>query len=359
MRPRFEKLTVKNIVRETDECVAIEFDVPNDLKEKYQFQPGQYLTLKANVNGEELRRSYSICSGLNDDALCVAVKQIPEGRFSTYANQQLAVGDELEVMTPMGNFTTEINPDTEKSFVFYAAGSGITPIMSLTKTILETAPKSDVTLFFGNRGFDSIIFKEELEDLKNKYMNTFRIIHVFSRENIGNKLQKGRIDKEKVNELNQAFLKGQSIDEVFVCGPEPIIHAVKDAFSEAGVADEQIHFELFTSPDSEKKQENIAQPTEKESSINANVTIILDGEETKLALDSDGENILDAGHKAGADLPFACKGGVCCTCKAKILEGTASMDVNYALEKDEVENGYILTCQAHPTSDNLVVSFDD
>lgn len=359
MKPTFEKLKVKDIVRETDECVSIEFDIPQVLKEKYQFLPGQYLTLRKEINGEDIRRSYSICSGLNDGKLCVAVKLVPEGRFSSYANQKMKVGEELDVMTPMGNFTTEITPETDKSFVFFAAGSGITPILSLTKTILETSPESDVTLFFGNKGFDSVIFKEEIENLKNNFMNTFRVIHVFSRENIGNPLQKGRIDKEKVLKLKQALLAGQLIDEVFVCGPEPIIHAVTEAFKEIGLNDDQIHFELFTTPGAKEELENIEKPTAKEDNINANVVIILDGEETLLSLETDGESILEAGQKAGADLPFACKGGVCCTCKAKIIEGSAKMDVNYALEKDEVEAGYILTCQSHPTCDKLIVSFDD
>lgn len=359
MRPTFEKLKVKEVTKETEECVSIEFDVPENLKEKFRFEPGQYLTLRKEINGEDIRRSYSICSGLKENKLCVAVKEVPKGRFSTFANQKLKKGDELEVMTPMGNFTTEINENTNKSFVFFAAGSGITPIMSLTKTILQTAPKSDVTLFFGNKGFDSIIFKEEIEDLKNQFMNTFRVIHVFSRESIGNKLQKGRIDKEKVLSLNKAFLSGQDVDEVFVCGPEPMIHAVSDAFQEEGVPKDKINFELFTTPGGKEDTKNIEKPVQPEKHVNANVVIIIDGEETLLALDSDGDSILDAGQKAGADLPFACKGGVCCTCKAKVLSGEAKMDVNYALEKDEVEAGYILTCQSHPVSDKLTVSFDE
>ena len=359
MRPTFEKLKVKEVTKETEECVSIEFDVPENLKEKFRFEPGQYLTLRKEINGEDIRRSYSICSGLKENKLCVAVKEVPKGRFSTFANQKLKKGDELEVMTPMGNFTTEINENTNKSFIFFAAGSGITPIMSLTKTILQTAPKSDVTLFFGNKGFDSIIFKEEIEDLKNQFMNTFRVIHVFSRESIGNKLQKGRIDKEKVLSLNKAFLSGQDVDEVFVCGPEPMIHAVSDAFQEEGVPKDKINFELFTTPGGKEDTKNIEKPVQPEKHVNANVIIIIDGEETLLALDSDGDSILDAGQKAGADLPFACKGGVCCTCKAKVLSGEAKMDVNYALEKDEVEAGYILTCQSHPVSDKLTVSFDE
>jgi ring-1,2-phenylacetyl-CoA epoxidase subunit PaaE len=359
MNPTFHDLKVKEVRRETEDAVSVLFDVEEGLAAAYAFKPGQYLTLRTMINGEDVRRSYSICSGSNDGELRVAIKEVPEGRFSTFANRKLRAGDQLAVMTPMGNFTTTIDASTKKSFVFFAAGSGITPMLSLTKTILKNAPLSNVTLVYGNKGTDSVIFKEELEALKNKFMNSFRLIHIFSRENIGNPLQKGRIDKEKVEKVYKALLEGQAIDEVFVCGPEPMIHAVSDAFEGFGVPKESIHFELFTSPVQGKKEDAIELPKEKEHKVNANVTIIIDDEHTLVTLDSDGDSILDAGYKAGADLPFACKGGVCCTCKAKILEGTARMDVNYALEKDEVEAGYILTCQAHPTSEKLVVSFDD
>jgi ring-1,2-phenylacetyl-CoA epoxidase subunit PaaE len=359
MNPTFHDLKVKEVRRETEDAVSVSFELEEGLAEAYTFLPGQYLTLRTTINGEDVRRSYSICSGIDEGDLRVAIKEVPNGVFSTYANKELKAGDQLAVMTPMGNFTTTIDASTKKSFVFFAAGSGITPMLSLTKTILKNAPLSNVTLVYGNKGTDSVIFKEELEGLKNKYMNSFRLIHIFSRENIGNPLQKGRIDKEKVEKLYKALLEGQAVDEVFVCGPEPMIHAVSESFDEFGIPKESIHFELFTSPTKDKRDPAIELPKEKEHKINANVTIIIDDEQTLVALDSDGDSILDAGYKAGADLPFACKGGVCCTCKARILEGTARMDVNYALEKDEVEAGYILTCQAHPTSEKLVVSFDD
>lgn len=357
MKPTFHTLQVSEVRKETSDCVSIAFDLPDDLSKNYQFEPGQYLTLKKTINGEDVRRSYSICAGLNDNELRVAVKKVPQGKFSTFANQELKAGDRIEVMTPMGSFTSEFDKNTEKSFVFFAAGSGITPILSLTKSILENAPKSYVTLFYGNKGIDSVIFREQLESLKNEHMGRFGLVHIFSRESIGNKLQKGRLDKEKVQALHHAFLNDQTVDEVYVCGPEPMIYAVSETFEELGLSKDNIHFELFTSPSERNKV--VEQPTRNEPSVNANVKIILDGEETLIALDSDGDSILEAGQKAGADLPFACKGGVCCTCRAKIITGTAKMDVNYALEKDEVENGYILTCQAHPTSDELVVSFDD
>jgi ring-1,2-phenylacetyl-CoA epoxidase subunit PaaE len=358
MTPSFHTLKIKEVRRETPDTVSILFDVPTQLKDNYSYKPGQYLTIKKIIDGEDVRRSYSICSGLNDRELRVAVKEVPLGKFSSYANRALQANEELEVMTPMGNFTTDLNENTAKSFVFFAAGSGITPILSLTKTILEDCPQSDVTLFYGNKSTDSVIFRDQLDDLKNIHMERFRLIHVFSRENIGNPLQKGRINKEKTILLVKAFLAAQEVDEVFICGPEEMIFDVSDALVEAGVSKESIRFELFTSPTQKK---NVVEdlPKEKEQLVQANVTIIIDDEHTLVNLNSDGESILDAGHRAGADLPFACKGGVCCTCKAKILEGTARMDVNYALEKDEVEAGYILTCQAHPTSEKLVVSFDD
>ncbi|RFC53678.1 1,2-phenylacetyl-CoA epoxidase subunit PaaE [Brumimicrobium aurantiacum] len=357
MNPRFHALKVKDIRQETSDAVSIALSVPDDLKENYKYTPGQYLTFRTTIDGEDVRRSYSICTGLQENELRVAVKKMIQGKFSTFANDVLKVGEEMEVMTPMGTFTTEIDENTEKSFVFFAGGSGITPVMSLIKTILHTAKKSNVTLIYGNRGIDHVIFRDELEELKNLHMDKFSLMHVFSVEKLGNPLQEGLLDKNQIEKIYKAILEGQSIDEVFVCGPEPTIYAVKDVFEEAGFAPENVHFELFTSPTQKDKK-----PLPKVAAadkVEANIKVILDGEEILLNLDSEGESILDAASKMGADVPYACKGGVCCTCKAKVLEGTARMDVNYALEKDEVDAGYILTCQAHPTSDQLVVSFDD
>ena len=300
----------------------------------------------ATVNGEEIRRSYSLCSAPHEEEWRVAIKQIEAGKFSTFANNELKIGDSLEVMTPTGNFHLESNASNKKSYVLIAAGSGITPIISIAKTILEKEPNSDVTLFYGNKGFGSIIFREEVEALKNKHMNNLRVVHILSRESLGNAIQKGRIDDEKIEKLYDAFLKNTEIDEVFVCGPEAMIHSVRDKFKGYVKNPKNIHFELFTTSEvvAPKKESN-------EPKIASNVTVIMDGDALELAMDS--------AYKAGGDLPFACKGGVCCTCKAKILEGTARMDINYALEPDEVAAGYILTCQAHPTSEKLIVSFDD
>jgi ring-1,2-phenylacetyl-CoA epoxidase subunit PaaE len=356
MTPTFHTLKIAEIRRETEDTVSVAFEIPTELQAAYQFQPGQYLTLRATIDGEDLRRSYSLCSAPHENECRVAIKQVEQGKFSTYANTQLKKGDTLEVMTPMGNFTTKLDVNQSKNYVLFAAGSGITPIFSLAKAILKEEPNSDVTLFYGNKGFASIIFREEIEALKNTHLERFRVVHVLSRESLGNVIQKGRIDLPKCEALNSAFLNGVTIDEVFVCGPEEMIHAVKDTFAATGLEASQIHFELFGTQ-VPKKEVDLSLP--KEQTIDSNVTVILDGDVYELSLVSDGENILDAATKAGADLPYACKGGVCCTCKAKILEGSARMDVNYALEKDEVEAGYILTCQAHPTSEKLVVSFDD
>ena len=354
MNPTFHTLRIADIRKETEDTVSISFEIPTELKKDYTYFSGQYLTLKTNVNGEEIRRSYSLCSAPHEGEWRVAIKQIEEGKFSTFANNELKIGDSLEVMTPTGNFHLESNASNKKSYVLIAAGSGVTPIISIVKTILAKEPNSDVTLFYGNKGFGSIIFREEVEALKNKHMNNLRVVHILSRESLGNAIQKGRIDDEKIEKLYEAFLKNTEIDEVFVCGPEAMIHSVRDKFKGYIKDPKNIHFELFTTSEvvAPKKETN-------EPKIASNVTVIMDGDSLELAMDSDGETILDAAYKAGGDLPFACKGGVCCTCKAKILEGTARMDINYALEPDEVAAGYILTCQAHPTSEKLTVSFDD
>ena len=356
MNPKFHTLTIADIRKETEDTVSIAFEVPTDLKKEFTFQSGQYLTLRATVDGEDIRRSYSLSSSPFENEWRVAIKKIEGGKFSTFANEKLAVGETLEVMNPTGNFHLNSSHDHKKSYVLFAAGSGITPIISITKSVLNEEPNSDVTLFYGNKGFASIIFREEIEGLKNKFMDRLRVVHILSRESLGNAIQKGRIDNEKIEKLHKAFLDNTTIDEVFVCGPEEMIHSVKDNFA-AHVGDpKKIHFELFTS--SNTKKEKVTKESSAPS-IASNVKVIIDGDILELAMESTGDTILDAAFKAGGDLPFACKGGVCCTCKAKILEGTATMDINYALEPDEVEAGYILTCQAHPTSKILTVSFDE
>lgn len=357
MTPKFHSLNVREVRRETEDTVSIAFDIPVDLKADYAFQSGQYLTLKAIVNGEEIRRSYSLCSAPFENEWRVAIKQVENGRFSTYATTEIQEGLAMDVMTPSGNFILKPSIEAKKSYALFAAGSGITPVISIAKTILEEEKGSDVTLFYGNKNFSTIIFREELEALKNRFMDRLRIVHVFSRESVGNKIQKGRIDAKKTAELYDAFLKGLEVDAVYICGPESMILGVKESLIEKGVPEKSIHFELFTTPTSQAKV--TSEVGSGYQDVDSNVTIILDGDQIHLKLETSGVSILDAAHASGADLPFACKGGVCCTCKAKIIEGQARMDVNYALDAEEVEEGFILTCQAHPITDKLIISFDE
>jgi ring-1,2-phenylacetyl-CoA epoxidase subunit PaaE len=355
---KFHALTVKEVRRETEDCVSVSFDVSNGEYEAFQFIQGQYLTLKANIDGEDVRRSYSICSSPLDDELRVAIKKVEGGRFSTFANEVLKAGDQLEAMPPMGHFYTELDASHQHHYVAFAAGSGITPVMSILKTVLYQEPNSHFTLFYGNRGADSIIFKEELEALKNKFLSRFTLHFILSREHPGSDLFFGRIDKEKCTTFCNLLIDPEDVDHFFICGPEPMIHAVKETLEEHGTTKEKIHFELFTSPVGPL---GVQQVRKKKDSprIESLITITLDGNSFSFDLPSSGATILDAALKGGADLPFACKGGVCCTCKAKVLEGKVEMDVNYALEPDEVEAGYVLTCQAHPLTKNVSVSFDD
>lgn len=359
--PKFHSLKVKDIKRETSESVSISLDVPEDLKSSYTFIQGQYITFKHKANGEEIRRSYSICSSPLDNELRVGIKQVENGLFSTYANQELKVGDVLEVMTPMGMFYTELNANNNKHYVGLAAGSGITPLMSIIKTTLAKEPNSTFTLIYSNKNTGSIMFLEEIEALKNNYINRFTVFHLLSRETVDVQILNGRISKEKCDDFfSKNLLDSSKIDEVFICGPENMIYSAKDSFIAKGINEKNIHFELFTSPTQvanaiSHKSHSQAQGDNKAKSA---VSVKIDGITYQLELPYDGETVLDAALKTGADLPFACKGGVCCTCRAKITKGSASMEMNFSLEDDEVEKGYILTCQSHPTSEELFVDFD-
>jgi ring-1,2-phenylacetyl-CoA epoxidase subunit PaaE len=302
-----------------------------------------------------VRRSYSLCSSPSDHEWRVAIKQVENGIFSTYALNELKEGDFLDVMNPMGNFKLETDINQSKSYVLFAAGSGVTPIFSIAKSVLREEPKSHVTMFYGNQGFSEVIFREELENLKNEYLDRFCLVHLFSRENIGNVIQKGRIDEQKSLALYQSFLQNEQIDDVFICGPEQMILDVKAAMTTKGITSNKIHFELFHSGAAKTAKPII----DLGDQLATNVTVVMDDDSVSFPLDSNGMTILDAAYKAGSDVPYACKGGVCCTCKARVLKGTVRMDLNYALTPEEVEAGYILTCQAHPTSEEVLVSFDD
>ena len=354
----FHSLRVKNIERETDDCVSIEFDVPSELQEQFQFRQGQNLTIKKTLQGEELRRNYSICTSPLEGRLKVAVKKVDGGLFSTFATEVLQPGDFLEVLPPTGNFYTPLHADQVKNYVAFCAGSGITPILSIIKTTLLTEPKSTVTLVYGNRNKNSIIFKEDLEALKDKFLNRFSVYHVLSREQAETPVNSGRIDIDKLNLFFDKLIDIKSCDEFFLCGPEEMIFCIKGYLAGKGVADEKIHFELFTVPGQKATTEKKKEDNVTATGPVAEVSVKLDGITFDFQLPYEGDSILDAALKQGADLPYACKGGVCTTCKARLMEGKVMMDVNWGLEEDEVQQGFILTCQSHPTTPTVKVDFD-
>jgi ring-1,2-phenylacetyl-CoA epoxidase subunit PaaE len=352
----FHPLIIKDVRRETAECVSVAFDIPDNLKEQYLHKHGQYVTIKANINGEEIRRSYSVCSSPLENELRIAIKKVDDGIFSKYANESLKKGDVLEAMPPIGKFYTELNKAHKKSYVAFAAGSGITPILSIIKTTLLSEPDSQFTLVFGNRNRQSIIFKEELEGLKNKFIDRFRVIHILSREKMDAAINFGRIDKDKCSLLFDKAIDVDKTDEFFLCGPEEMIFAVKECLEGRGIDRKKIHFELFTT--STNKVTQASKKAASDNEVKSKITIKLDGSAFDFDLGFDSESILDAALKQGADLPYACKGGVCCTCRAKLVEGEVDMDLNYALEPEELEQGFILTCQSHPRTEKVVVDFD-
>ncbi len=354
MTAKFHTLTIGQVRRETPDAVSLSFNVPPDLAEEYRFVQGQHLTLRTVLDGEELRRSYSICSGVDDGELRVAIKRVPAGRFSNWANEHLRSGDRIDVMTPEGRFHTPLDPAHRMHYVAFAAGSGITPILSLIRTTLRREPLSRFTLIYGNRRQASVMFGEALEDLKNRYMTRFVFYGLFSREEQDVPLFNGRLDRAKVTALVDTLIPADTIDTAFVCGPGAMIDEVEAALREAGVAAERIHLERFGIPGA--VPEHHAEPGD---ASEATVTLIADGLRRDMAFRAEDPSILDVALAAGMDLPYSCKGGVCCTCRAKVLEGRVRMDENHTLEQADIDDGYVLTCQAHPLTERVVISFDE
>lgn len=351
---RFYPLKVRDLRRETAECVSISFEISEELAPKFHFKQGQYLTLRAQIGGDEVRRSYSICSSPSENELRIAVKKVDEGRFSTFANEILKKGDLIEVMPPQGRFFTEMDEKNAKTYLGFAAGSGITPIMGILKTVLFQESNSRFILFYGNKNFDGIIFREELEALKNRFPARLSVHHILSKETLSAPLFQGRLSGEKCERFARHFFDPKTVDEAFICGPEDMTFDLQKTLISLGIDKKRVHFELFGTP-TPRKQTETARP---KNDLEADVVVILDGTQFMFPLAAEGEPLLDAAMRAGADLPFSCKGGVCCTCKARVLDGEVEMDINYALEPEEVEAGYILTCQAHPRSQRLMVTFD-
>jgi len=356
MSLHFIKLKVKEVRQETADCVSIAFDIPEQLKETFRYKQGQYVTVRAYINGKETRRSYSLCSSPLENEWRVAVKKVEQGLFSTYANNRLKAGDEIELMPPLGKFYTGLHPSQQKNYVAIAAGSGITPILSIIKTVVRTEPHSNFMLVYGNKNRNSIIFKEALEALKNKYMERFRLVHVLSRERTDADINFGRIDENKLIELSK-LIELNNTDEFFICGPEAMICSVKDFLEDRNIDRKKIHSELFTSTNQKPSTVNY-QPSTEHHSPKSRITVKSDGRSFDFNLAFDSNTILDAALQQGADLPYACKGGVCCTCRAKLIEGEVRMDANYALAPEELEQGFILSCQSHPKTERVVIDYD-
>ncbi|SEL69088.1 ring-1,2-phenylacetyl-CoA epoxidase subunit PaaE [Aquimarina amphilecti] len=353
----FHTIKIAEVLKETKDCTSITFDIPQNLKEEFAYKQGQYLTLKTVLNGQEVRRSYSLCSSPIDDKWKVAVKRIDGGLFSNYACNVLKAGDELEVLPPNGGFFTEVDPTASKNYIVFAAGSGITPILSIIKTHLALEPNSTFKLFYLNRTVKSIIFKEEIEALRNTYFGRFEIFYFLTKEHRDIPLLNGRFTSEKLKELSNKIINVSEVDECFICGPEEMIFLIRDELVNAGLSKDNIHYELFFSGATEEDKKRAAIAIEHKFE-GTEVTIIDGGKEFHFGMDDDYDNILDGALAAGADLPFACKGGVCSTCKCKLIEGEVEMKINYALEEDEVAKGLVLSCQAVPTTEKVVVDFD-
>ncbi len=355
-RPQFHELVVKDVRKETEQATSVAFNVPNELTETYGFIQGQYLTLRAEVDGHDLRRPYSVCVAPGSGELRVCVKKLPGGRFSGFVNDNLKPGDRLQVMPPMGRFHAPLDADAAKSYLFIAAGSGITPVISNITTILAGEPKSRVALIYGNRRQRDIIFLGALADLKDRYLGRLSVFHVLSDETADSELLTGLLSEAKISALVSRLVDLESLDWAFICGPGPVMDGGTAALRELGFAEDRIKIESFGERPHASAMGDGGAP--EDDGNTAAVEVVYRGIRTEIDVPYHGTAVLDAAHAAGLDVPYACKGGVCCTCKAKLVEGEVTMDVVYGLEPDEIEAGYILTCQAHPTTEKLVVDYD-
>lgn len=354
---KFHKLKVAEVKRETAQCVSIVFDIPAELKEDYKYQAGQYITIKMNVGGEEVRRSYSLCSSpVVNEPFRVAVKKVDSGAVSPFLTDTLKAGDELDVMTPTGGFTTPIDAANNKTYVLFAGGSGITPVMSILKTVLTQEPQSKVVLVYANETESAIIFNNELNEWKGKYTDRLSIYHVLNAPvaSVDDTLR-GIMTVEKTKEVVSKYITLADSNEYFICGPGPMMQNIENSLKELGVSKEKVHLEYFTTV---LNKEEAPKVVDESAEIMSEVTVIMDGDEYTFNLSSKGQPILDAAIEAGVDAPFSCKGAVCATCKGQVIEGKARMEQNYSLGDGEVEEGYILTCQAHPLTEKVVVDYD-
>jgi ring-1,2-phenylacetyl-CoA epoxidase subunit PaaE len=353
---KFHPLTIASVARETRDAVVLTLDVPPALRDAFRFVQGQHLTLRADVGGEDLRRSYSICSAVQDGALRIAVKRAPGGVFSAWANAELKPGAKLDVMPPMGHFNVPLAADNRKHYVGFAAGSGITPLLSIIKTTLLAEPHSAFTLFYGNRSSSAVMFKEELADLKDTFLGRLNLVYVMSREAQDIDILNGRIDRGKADALLEHWVDASAIDTAFVCGPDGMMQAVSESLLAHGVPKARVKVELFAASIPKHERKTYAPPAP--GHAECAVTVIIDGAAKQYTLQKGKDNIIDAALQQGIELPYSCKGGVCSTCRAKLIEGEVDMDVNFALEDYEIARGFILCCQSYPVTDKVVVDFD-
>ena len=350
----FYPLRVTEVTPLTDDSIAVTFDVPEELAETFSYIPGQHVTVRAEIEGEDVRRSYSICANAASGKLRVGIKRLAGGLFSTYATTELSAGDLLDVMPPVGEFTIDLDPSRPRRAVAIAAGSGITPVLSLISSSLEAEPEARWTLLYGNRTANSIMFLDELEGLKDRYRDRFQLFHILSREGSDLPLLSGRIDAEKIRLIHERLMGGSPVDGWYLCGPYDMVMEARDTLTALGADESSIHDELFfAGPVDESKLP--PEPLPGEGSVE--LTVILDGRAvtTRMAPEN---SVLDAALRVRSELPFSCKGGMCATCKGRIEEGEVTMDKNYALIDSEVEAGYVLTCQSHPTTEKVVVRYD-
>jgi ring-1,2-phenylacetyl-CoA epoxidase subunit PaaE len=358
--PLFHPLRVRRIEPDTAEAVIVTFEVPPDLRDVFGFTQGQYLTLRRDVDGQDLRRSYSICAGVDDGELRVGVRKVNGGVFSNWINEHLKHGDTIHVMAPQGRFFVPIDIAARRQYLGIAGGSGITPILSIMKTVLGREPHARFTLIYGNRALKSTMFKEEIEDLKNKYLSRLVLHHVFSDEHTDAPLNHGVMNRDKIGEFLHSLVPAQRIDHAFVCGPYQMNDEAEAALLAAGVNEERIHIERFgIAPQAAQAVGAVIHQAQPGDAEIAKVTIIRDGLRREIEFRKDQPSILDCASAAGLEVPFSCTSGVCGTCRAKLVEGTVRMERNFALDKKEVEAGFVLTCQAHPTSERVVLSFDE
>ncbi|MFV0292349.1 MAG: 1,2-phenylacetyl-CoA epoxidase subunit PaaE [Paracoccus sp. (in: a-proteobacteria)] len=356
---RFLPLQVTEVRRDIRDAVVVTLHPRPEDASNFDFTQGQYLTFRRDFDGEELRRSYSICAGRDEGFLRVGIKRVDGGAFSTWANEELEAGMVLEAMPPMGRFFTDLDPVAARYYLGFAGGSGITPVLSIIKTVLQRESKSRFTLVYANRGINTIMFREELEDLKNTYLGRLSVIHVLEAEGQEIDLFTGRIDAGKMTALFDHWIDPALVDTAFICGPEPMMLTISDGLRKAGLNDEQIKFELFASGQPGRAKKRAVSKDAAHAGDTTEAVVTLDGTTRTFQMPKQGESLLDAALGADLDAPYACKGGVCSTCRAKVLEGEAEMVINHALEDYEVAQGYVLTCQCYPLTDRIVVSYDE